>query len=272
MEIRNLPLRFDIDYLIKDKWNLPIHKHTHYELQYILRGKGQHVINDHTYNYKNGDLFILTPQDHHFFIFQERSTICFIKFNEAFFEGFIQDLEFRRLLSNLSSPQRKILLSTECRENIGELVKLVMTTHKKTSPYQNLILKNTLSLIFALLMEDSVLSTAMPEDEKIQQILNYIDQHIKEKALLSVQNMASQFNISKTYFNQYFKRATSSTYKKYIQEYALNLIAHNLLHQDKTLSQLAFEFGYSDESHLSNSFKAHFRQTPSSFKKAHQQR
>ena len=32
-------------------------------------------------------------------------------------------------------------------------------------------------------------------------------------------------------------------------------------------SQLAEEFGYSDESHLSHAFKAHFHQSPSSFKR-----
>ncbi len=271
MQIRNLTQKFDLDYIIKDKWHLPIHKHTHYELQYVIRGKGQHIINGNSFNYEKGDVFIVPPQDDHFFLFQERSAICIIKFNEGYFENFLQDKDFKRLLENLSSPRKKILLSSDCRKNIGELIRLIMTTHKKVSVYQDIIIKNTLSLILALMSEDTELMLTKPKDEKIQSILGYIDEHITEKQLLSTQSIADRFTINKTYFSQYFKKATGSAYKKYIQEYALNIIAQRLIHQDKTLSQLAFEFDYSDESHLSRAFKAHFKQTPSSFRKAHQQ-
>ncbi|MDP9079041.1 MAG: AraC family transcriptional regulator [Bacteroidota bacterium] len=98
--------------------------------------------------------------------------------------------------------------------------------------------------------------------------MNYIDLHIREKQRLSVEHIAEHFNIRKAYFNQYFNRVTGRSYKKYIQEYALNLIARQLVHGRKTLSELAYEFGYSDESHLSNSFKAHFGQSPSALKKS----
>lgn len=268
MQTRNLTKQFAVDYVIKDKWHLPVHKHTHYELQYIIKGRGQHIINGNSFNYEKGDVFIVPPQDDHFFIFQQRSAICIIKFNEGYFENFLKDRDFKQLLANLSAPRRKISPSEECRKNVGELMRLIMTTYKKASVYQDVITKNALGLILALMSEDVDTVLIKPKDEKIQAVLNYIDKHIKEKSLLSIQTMASSFNINKTYFNQYFKKATGRSYKKYVQEYTLNLIAQQLVYQDKTLSQLAFEFGFSDESHLSRAFKAHFRQTPSSFKRS----
>lgn len=270
MYIRTLTNKIEVDHVFEDQWQYPIHKHMHYELLYINKGKGQHTINDHSYNYKEGDLFILTPQDYHFFMFQERSSICVIKFNESYFESFLQDDEFRLLLSQLVLPKRKILLSVECRRNIGELIQLIGKEYRRASALQNIIIKNCLSLIMALMSEEENLVLATLRDERIQSILNYIDKHIMDKHLLTVQNIAEKFNINKSYFNQYFRKATGSAFKKYIQTYALNLIAYRLVHQDSTLSQLAFDFGYSDESHLSNAFKTHFRQTPSVFKKEHQ--
>jgi len=268
MHIRTLAQKIDIDYVVSDKWNLPMHKHTHYELQYVIKGKGQHIINGCSYNYKKGDLFIMPPQDNHFFIFQEKSAICFIKFNESYFEPFLHDGDFKQLLSRFLSPRRKILLSTECQKNIGDLVQLTMKEYKRVSPLQNIVIKNALSLILALMAEDETQIVGTPKDEKIQSILNYIDLHIAEKDLLSTRHIAEKFHISKNYFNQYFRKSTGSSYKKYIQTYTLNLVADRLVHQNQTLSQLAFEFGYSDESHLSNAFKAHFKQTPTSYKKS----
>lgn len=270
MHIRNLSQKLEIAYVIKDEWHLPVHKHTHYELQYIIRGKGQHVINDQTYNYNKGDLFILPPQDSHFFIFQERTVICVIKFHEGFFKEFLQDDDFKQLLKRFSSPNRKFIPSGSDKQQIIGLMDLLIAEHRKNTAYQNIIIKTTLSLILILMARDADMSGITSADEKIQGILNYIDKYITEKPMLSTEKIAGKFNISKSYFGQYFSKATGSPYKKYVQEYALKLIAHQLVHGGKTLAELAFEFGFSDESHLSNSFKSHFYQTPSAFKRANQ--
>ncbi len=250
MHIRNLSQKFDIAYVVKDQWHLPVHKHTHYEIQYIIRGSGRHMINEQSYNYEKGDLFIVPPQDNHFFIFEERTAICVIKFHEDFFESLLHDADFRQLLSGFSAPGRKVMLSSECRNHIAQLMELIMSERKKESVRQGIIMKNALGLILALISEEEQGFSVNLKEGKIQAVFNYIHQHITEKPLLSIENIARQFNISKTYFNQYFTRATGSPYKKYVQLYALNLVAHRLMLQDKTISQLAGEFGYSDESNL----------------------
>jgi AraC family transcriptional regulator, L-rhamnose operon regulatory protein RhaS len=128
-----------------------------------------------------------------------------------------------------------------------------------------------LTLVFALLAKNADALLDRPAGEKIQSILSYIDSHITDRHLLTTEKIAGAFFISKGYFNQYFHKATGSPYKKYVNEYSLNLIAQQLVNSDKTLSNLAAEFGYSDESHLSNAFKAHFHQTPGSFRKHKQE-
>jgi len=271
MHIRNLTQKFDIAYVIKNEWHLPVHKHTHYELQYIMRGTGQHIINEQSYDYEKGDLFILAPQDTHFFTFQEKCAICIIKFHEGFFQDLLLDADFKQVFTQLSSPHRKMILSANSRQQVVLLMDLIIAEQRKNTAYQNIVIKNALALVLSLVAKEADQNLVKPKDEKIQAILNYIDQHITLKHTLSLQNIADTFHISKTYFNQYFTKATGSSYKKYVQEYALKLIAHQLVYHDKTLSQLADEFGYTDESHLSNAFKAHFKQTPSAFKKAKRQ-
>jgi len=268
MQTKSLTKDIEIDYVIRDQWSFPLHKHTHYEIQFILRGQGLHFINQDQFLYNAGDIFITLPQDNHFFVFQKKTALCIVKFNEAFFQHSFQNKDLELLKSGLSYSNKKILLTTDCRKNIGELIHLLMKTYKKSSPYKELLLKNTLSLILTLLMDEVELKLSKPQDEKIQEILKYIQRHLGQKDSLSVQNISQHFNINKTYFTQYFKKATGSTYKKYVQEYTLNIIAHQLLHQDKTLSQLAYDYGFSDEAHLSRSFKAFFQKSPTVFKKS----
>ncbi len=271
MHIRNLAQRIDITYVIKDEWHLPVHKHTHYELQYIMRGKGLHTINDQSYCYEKGDLFILAPQDTHFFTFGERSVICIIKFHKSYFDAFLQDDEFKNLLESITTPYRKNVPSGRNKAQISQLMELVIAGHRRETAYQQLTIKSALALVLTLYAKAAAQNHIRQKDQKIQAILHYIDQYITQKSLLSIQHIADTFHISGDYFNQYFKRATGNSYKKYVQEYTLTLIAHQLVYSDKTLNQLAQEFGYSDESHLSNAFKAFFKKRPSLFKKEKRQ-
>lgn len=271
MHIRNLAQQFEISYVIKDKWHLPVHKHTHYELQFIIRGMGQHIVNDQTYNYKPGDVFILPPQDNHFFIFNERTAICVVKFHQGFFEEYLHQEGFKQLFGLFSSHNLKAYLSGNNRQQVTSLMKLIITENRKGTNYHQFIIKNALVLVLALISKDTEANPVQSSDNRIQSILNFIDQHIKEKHQLSVQHISEQFNISQSYFNQYFSKATGSSYKKYVQQYALNLIAHQLIHSNKTLMELADEFGFTDDSHLSNSFKAHFGKSPTAFKKTHRE-
>jgi len=143
----------------------------------------------------------------------------------------------------------------------------LINEHRKKTAYADIVIKSALTLVLALMAKNSDQLLVKTNGEKIQSILSYIDAHITERQLLTTEKIAVAFFISKGHFNQCFHKATGSPYKKYVNEYALNLIAQQLVNRDKTLLQLAEEFGYSDESHLSNAFKAHFRQTPSAFRK-----
>ncbi|MFZ4929051.1 AraC family transcriptional regulator [Chryseobacterium sp. Mn2064] len=267
MHVKSLTKDIEIDYLFKEQWSFPVHKHTHYEIQFIIKGKGLHYINEDQFVYNSGDVFITLPGESHFFVFGEKTAVRIIKFNETFFLQNFQNKDLQLLKQGLFSSNRKISLSDACRKNVGELISLLINSHKKVSVYQNLIIKNTLSLILTLLMEETKLNLIRPQDEKIQMILRYIQENIREKEFLSIKNISEHFCINKNYFSQYFKNATGSTYKKYVNEYVLNMIAHQLLHQDITLSQLAYEFGFSDEGHLSRNFKAQFNKNPTDLRK-----
>ncbi len=266
MHTRNLTQKFEISYVIKNKWHLPVHRHTHYEVQFIIRGSGQHNINDQTYNYKKGDFFILAPGDTHFFIFKERTSICIIKFQEGYFDDFLMDVNFRQVLFRFSSPNRKLLLSEANNRYIIKLMELIIIKNKKADAAHNFIIKCALALVLSLVTVDDHFGLNEVKEEKIQTILKFIDCHIKERNLLVISSIANHFHISKNYFNQYFTKSAGTSYKKYFQLYSLNLIAQQIINGSKTISELADDYGYTDQSHLNKSFKAYFGKSPGSFK------
>jgi quercetin dioxygenase-like cupin family protein len=71
--------------LEEEKFHLPTHAHTYYEIIYVFKGSGVHLINNNRFRYVPGDLFLLSPEDTHHFDIAERSRFIFIKFTDSYF-------------------------------------------------------------------------------------------------------------------------------------------------------------------------------------------
>ncbi|MGB1284872.1 MAG: AraC family ligand binding domain-containing protein, partial [Polaribacter sp.] len=74
-----------LEFEAQNEWGYPKHKHNFFELTYVLKGSGQHLLNESIINYKKGDLFFLTPKDEHEFIVDEPTIFGIIKFTEQLF-------------------------------------------------------------------------------------------------------------------------------------------------------------------------------------------
>ncbi|HEY6899138.1 MAG TPA: AraC family transcriptional regulator, partial [Puia sp.] len=98
-------------------------------------------------------------------------------------------------------------------------------------------------------------------------MLNYIHERIHKPDQLKAGTMAAHFNISSSYISEYFKTRTGSTMQDYIGAYRLKLIEARLRYTDTTLSELVYEFGFSDASHLNRFFKKHKGMNPSEYRK-----
>lgn len=47
--------------------HFPKHSHTYYELIYIHNGTGTHMLNEKPFLYGAGDVYLISPADHHVF-------------------------------------------------------------------------------------------------------------------------------------------------------------------------------------------------------------
>lgn len=57
----------EIDVFETSVYPFPNHSHTYYEMIYIFKGCGNHYFNKLVIPYKAGDLYLISPEDEHFF-------------------------------------------------------------------------------------------------------------------------------------------------------------------------------------------------------------
>ncbi|WP_369752642.1 AraC family transcriptional regulator [Flavobacterium sp. WC2409] len=265
-----------IDEFEEEKFHLPTHSHTYYEIIYILKGNGIHHLNKNLLPYRAGDLFVISPDDEHYFDIKKSTRFVFIKFTDTYFnsnkklscdefllntpENFMRDQSLKENVLRFDETCKIILKNT-----IENITKYNCKTNISSSP---IIFYQILS-IFGLIKETmrsmnmQITGNAIDND----QIISYIHQNIYNPKLVQIKTIANHFNISHTYFGTYFKRNFSLTYRDYINNLKIQLIEKRIIHKQLSIKQIAYEFGFTDESHLSNYYRKQRNRKPSEIKK-----
>lgn len=99
----------------------------------------------------------------------------------------------------------------------------------------------------------------------IQKTLNYIKQNPTED--LSLERMAQLVSLSPVYFHNCFQTSVGKTLRDYVEEQRIKKAVNLLITTDLTLTQIAFECGFSSQSYFSYVFKRRMGTTPRQYVK-----
>lgn len=100
---------------------------------------------------------------------------------------------------------------------------------------------------------------------RINKAFDYIEQNIEKQ--LSLEELAEVANFSKFHFLRIFQAATGETPFKFIQRLRLEKAASMLImNPQKSVTEIAYQCGFSDISIFSRNFKTYFKTTPTGFR------
>ena len=275
----NLYQPFEIEFKTLDKFPRFERQKTFFELIYVLDGNGKQFINENKFDYKPGNLFLLTPQDTHSFEITKTTQFFFLRFNEIFIRtqkaknyddgDWIHQMKF--ILENASHQPGCILKNQTDKPIIRDLVESIIREQTNQQLYYNKIIRHIVNTMLTIVARNIALR--LPErikentDESVLDILHYIHQNIYEPEKLKAQKMSKELGISLSYLGRYFKKHTGESMQQYITNYKLKLVETRLLHSDMRINEIAYELNFTDESHLNRIFKKYKLVNPSEFRK-----
>ncbi|WP_075342253.1 AraC family transcriptional regulator [Tenacibaculum agarivorans] len=250
-----------------------------FEILFIEKGQGTLIINDHRVPYGDNQIFILIPNDKYNFEIQAPTTVSAIKFLNSFFGNFSSDQDqtqrkewFKKIETILCSTNRTsdINLHSEIEENnIHDLFSVLCNEYNHSNLRDEVILKNTLHSILQIISRNISYTSSKTGTSKIQKIIDFIHYNIYDSEQISNKGIATKFNVSENYIGQYFKKEMGISLKKYILNHKIKLAETRLKYTDLTLTEIAFELGFTDSSHLDKTFISYKGTTPSSYRSAH---
>jgi len=276
MQKENLYRPFEIEYRELDKFPKTSRGNNFFELIYILDGAGVQYINKNRFNYRKGNLFLITPQDTHSFEITAVTQFFFLRFNEYYVttksgkdKDAVQRMEY--ILQNASHRPGCILKNKTDKPLIASLVESIIKEHSSQQLYHKKIIEQIVNTIITIVARNIALK--LPKNikentgETVLDVLHYIQENIFEPKMLKAEKLSKHFGISVNYMGRYFKKQTGDTLQQYISNYKLRLIETRLLHSDMRINEIAYELNFTDESHLNRAFKKHKGMSPSEFRK-----
>lgn len=103
------------------------------------------------------------------------------------------------------------------------------------------------------------------ERQRLGRVIDYIETHLTED--ISLSELALEAGLSKFHFSRLLKHAIGLTPHKYVLKRRIERATHVLQQGDLTIAQVAYKFGFADQSHFTRVFKQVKGITPKFFLK-----
>jgi AraC-like DNA-binding protein len=255
---------FEIVYQKLDECPKEGHKHLFFELVYILSGTGKQCINNNKFDYRAGHMFLITPEDCHSFEIETTTEFFFLRFGNVY----IRSKDFRTddvkrmeyILQNASHQAGCILKNQSDKPFIKSLIEAVIAEHLNHDLYNKELITKMIDTMIVVVARNIAMymPIAVKDDaeEKTLALLNYIQANIYYPEKLRAEKLSDEFGISENYFGKYFKKHTNETLPQYIANLRIKLIEARLRFSNMRINEIAYELGFTDESHLNKFFKS----------------
>jgi AraC-like DNA-binding protein len=252
-----------------------VHTHTFFELVYIVSGSGEQHINNSSFLYKAGHLFLLAPDDVHSFEIETPTQFFFIRFNNLYIATHTYQHELLKrlemILANANNDPGCILKIADDKLIAKPLIEAIIREHTNTDLYHNDLITQYVNTLLIIVARN--ISMVLPQtirensDKRVVGLLQYIQANIYNPEKLRAAPLSNHFGITQSYLGRYFKRHTNQSLQDYIIKYKIKLIENRLMHSDMRITEIAGQFGFTDNSHFNKIFKKHTGYNPTEYKK-----
>lgn len=254
--------------------SVPLHWHREFELAIFYEGRGEFRIGDEFINVNPGDIIVIKPGTLHSTEKKGSRKLIYdtIVFDESILFGNHSERCYTDYLNIFDRDDSKITLPinsatsgyAEIKKNTEELFESCFSF----SGSGDLNVKIKLMQIFALILESGTVNTGYSfkmSTDVIKPSIDYIRNNYSDK--ITVETLADQCHLSKSYFMNMFKKVTGKTVIGYLMQVRIDNACKLLANEHMAASEAAVSVGYTNISNFNRQFKQLTGLTPKEFKK-----
>lgn len=257
---------FAIARLYNNEKTMGIHIHDCYEIYFSISGGKQFLIDNRVYKFEPGDIFFINQFESHYLSHIDETTHMRIVI--SIYPEYLNQVSTKQTDLNYCFTHRDPVLGHKVSLTEEERKRFMYFIHKLSEEreFGQDVLDHAMFLELMTFLNHVFISRCTHEpnfvkDElrnipkshysKIDEILDYINQHLEEE--LSVSILAAQFYLSNSYLHKIFKEATGTTVNRYITAKRISY-AKVLLTEGHSVAETSSLCGFRDYSNFLKSF------------------
>ena len=236
------------------------HFHPEIEIVYVNKGKGKRHIGNHISYFNNSQLVLIGANLQHLG-FMDRLTTngseTLIQFKPAFLgEDFFKIPEMVAIAQLFERAKKGIRFNIEIKKRIGAKIEALVDLegpHRIIS-FLDILRELAQTDDYTILNADGFAFETQPQDSsKIDLIFKHVHENFNQH--ISLDEIAGLVSMTVPAFCRFFKKTTSKTFTKLVNEYRVVHATKLLSESNMSITDICFECGFNNFSHFNKLFK-----------------
>ena len=247
------------------------HKHSFYHLVYFSEGAGSHSIDFISFPVEAGQIYFMIPGQVHTWDFKAQPDGYIVNFSEQYINALIADPRYLDQFSFFSgfANEQVINIPGESRKEVEQILEAVVREGNSTNELKDDYARAALVQLFILVNRYAGNGNDKHQSNYNSVLLRnfqkLIDQHYKEKKL--TKDYAAMLYVTPNHLNALSKDLTGRPAGELIRDRILLEAKRLLVNAKMTISEIALELDFADNSYFSKFFKKYEGVTPEVFRK-----
>lgn len=261
---------FEFDYFAQDIEHLKqTHRHSFYAIIFTAKGNGRHTIDFTNYEIIPQRVFFISSGQLHHWDYLTRVKGFVVLFTEAFYNLIYTGNEKIKSDKALANNQAYIDLDdTEFTDWNNLLLLIEQEYFQQSANYKEVICLMLKALVLKYNRKSAMVQSNESRSSRKHNIVDdykiLIETYYKEWKLPKL--YAQLLNITPNYLNSVCKEVLDKSATELIQHRIILEAKRLLTHTDETVTQIAYELGFDDNSHFGKYFKKAINSSPEQFR------
>ncbi|MBV9389442.1 MAG: helix-turn-helix domain-containing protein [Chroococcidiopsidaceae cyanobacterium CP_BM_ER_R8_30] len=255
----------------KNKQNIrSSHRHSFYQIIWVTRGRGAHLIDFNTYPIEPFTLYFLSPGQVHEWKLTEAVFGYIIAFTNKFFSSSLQDTS---LLSELpyfyiTNTQPLLCVGNEQAAIFNNIIQRIETEYQASLIDHEAMLSAYLRILLIeakrIYCPNQTTYTVTSSVLITKQFLLLIEENFLTQTFVS--EYAKLLGITANHLNETVKRTTGKTAGELIRDRLLLEAKRLLIYSELSISEIAHKLNFEDPAYFGRFFKRYAHCSPSDFR------
>ena len=268
-----LPLQV---YIRDPQPEFPRHSHGFDELVIILKGTAMHMIDEQNFPVKAGDVFVISQNHEHQYTDMHGLALANILFDPQALlmdqwdiralPGFHALFSLEPAFRTQHNFKSRLQLSERQLNQTNELIHDLTRETEQLNPGYRVMAKG---LFMQLAVSLSRAYSEKPTEESIDLLrigdaIAHIETHYAEK--ITLEELARKSHLSKRHFTRIFQECIGRSPIDHLMHVRCKKAAELLKGTDRTITDIAFDCGFSDSNYFTRCFRKIMNQTPKQYR------